>query len=391
MLLRRVAHSFAETALSRYTNGMGKGKNNDCVAISSFVTAEVEAPQELDLPKTWNSEKLNISYVDSVDALAECIKVLRDPQVIRLGLDIETTGGLSPCHGTTRLIQIGVELPEPRQFLIDCWAIDPAPLLPLLEDPRLEIVTCNGKYEQTHLNYRYGVVLTNLYDVCYASRAITAQKNEPNREIQSQAVRQAEAPYRSQLKRLRDQLGQAKAGQETEDLTAEIERAEKSLRRARGRARRSTSSPRKIGNDFRRLMRRYVGRKISKTQQTSAWDSIKLTENQRRYAAMDVAGLLDIRRAIGQDVAERGLQEEVSQANQQVLDRCLAAMSSVDLAATKYTRMARAMTHAADLQQLDSLYSGRGQMTLHHSFRHRLDDLYRRRSSELASQSELGG
>ena len=346
--------------------------------MQSFVTAS--APEQ-DLAPNWNSEELDIIYVDDAEKMAECIKALRHPQVTRIGLDIETTGGLRPWHGTTRLIQVGVELPEPKQFLIDCWALDPAPLMPLMEDPQIEVVTCNGKYEQTHMHYRYGVILTNLYDVCYASRAITTQKNEPAREAQRTAGKDAEAPYRRQLRAINKNL---EAQPElAEELKAQIVKVERNMRSARTRARNQVAKPRKIGNDFRRLMRRYVGRKISKTQQTSAWDSPQLSEAQCRYAAMDVAGLLDIRRAIGKDVQQRGLATEVDNANKEVLDRCLSELSSADVAATEFTRMARAMTHCGSKEQLEKLYRARGTMTLHHSFRRRMDDLYWRRQLEL--------
>lgn len=360
---------------------MGKGKGSGSCNVSSMVIQEIE---EAELPKNWNSEELNISYVSDQESMAECLKALRHPEVKRLGLDIETTGGLKPWHGTTRLIQIGVELPEPRQFLIDCWAIDPAPILPLLEDPQLEVVTCNGKYEQTHLHYRYGVVLTNLYDVCYASRSISAQKNEPAREAQRQASREAEAPYKAEIRSLASRRDKAESEEERDELNQEIARVERNMKRARTKARKEAPKPRKIGNDFRRLMRRYVGKKISKTQQTSEWDAPELSENQRRYAAMDVAGLLDIRRAIGRDVEERGLEAEVEAANRDVLDKSLTELSNADLAAQAYTRMARAMTHCETRDQLDSLYASRGQMTLHHSFRRRMEELYRERLQELS-------
>ena len=342
-----------------------------------------EQLEEVELPLTWNSEELNITYVDTPESMVECLKALRHPDVNRLGLDIETTGGLKPWHGTTRLIQIGVELPEPKQFLIDCWAIDPAPVLPLLEDPQLEVVTCNGKYEQTHLHYRYGVVLTNLYDVCYASRAISAQKNEPAREAQRQVTKEAEAPYRSEIRRLASSRDQTEDEAEREAINQEIARVERNMKRARTKARKTAPKPRKIGNDFRRLMRRYIGKQISKTQQTSEGDADTLSEAQRRYAAMDVAGLLDIRRAIGRDVQERDLEAEVTLANSEVLDKSLQELSSADLAAVEYTRMARAMSNCESREQLDSLYNSRGQMTLHHSFRHRMEELYRRRAAEL--------
>jgi hypothetical protein len=343
---------------------------------------------EDDLPQDWNSAELNISYIDNPASMAECVAALRHPDVSVVALDIETTGGLKPWYGSTRLIQLGVELPEPRQFLIDCWAIDPAPVFPVLEDPQVEILTCNGRYEQSWLHYRYGVVLTNLWDVSYASKVITKAKQDVTRARAKEQIKRAEAPYKERLRMLRkDQRAAVKAENTVEvaRLDAEIKQAETEQAQAALDIKQAVVKPRKISNDFRRLMRRYVGKQISKTQQTSAWDDPELSDGQRRYAAMDVAGLLDIRRGLGRDVTERGLDSLVDEANRQVLELSLKELRNGDTCGHQFGQLARTMLHCRDVETLDRMFAMQGKMTLHYSFRAKVTEIYQQRRAQLTS------
>jgi len=362
---------------------MGKGKGTGSCEMSSYVITDAVGSDSL--PATWNTDKLNIAYVDDPRALKECLQVLGHPDVTRIALDIETTGGLRPQSGTIRLIQVGVELPEPRQFLIDAWAVNPSSLMPLLQDPDIEILTCNGRYEQTWLGYHHGVQLNNLYDVCYTSRVITGLKNEPAKEAQKQALKEAESPFRKTLRQLDKELEEETNSEEAAKIERKIERLNRKRDRARREAKEGTPSPRKIGADFRRLMRRYVGKKISKTEQTSAWHSEQLTASQRRYAAMDVAGLLDIRRAMEKEVQQKGLQAESRQAAQSMIDSCIAEAGEIEVAPTDYVRLGKAMMNCRDRAELDRLYRGSGALTIHHSLRSNLPLLYQRRIDELSS------
>jgi len=336
-----------------------------------------------DLPLLWNSEELNISYVDTPEAMEECLQALKDPQVTRVGLDIETTGGLKPWHGTTRLIQIGVELPEPRQFLIDCWALDPSPVFPVLEDPQVEVVTHNGGYEQNHLYYRYGIVLTNQWDTCYASRLAWKIKGEPSKDAQRQAVSQAESPHRAKLRELNKKLKDAPTLEERNKIQRQIDREKLAMKRSREEARARAPRPRTVKHTFKAVMRRYLNKQISKEQQTSAWDDPVLNDKQRRYAAMDVAGLLDVRRAMGKELDERGLSEEVQVVNRGILDRSLEELAGGDDGRKHYDRLARAIANASTPEQLDELIALQGQVTLHYTFRQKIQELYQRRRGEV--------
>ena len=342
---------------------------------------------ELDLPRNWNSETLNISYVDDAASLADCVAALTDPQVTRVALDIETTGGLKPWYGSVRLIQVGVEMPEPRQFLIDCWAVDPGDIFPVLTDENTEIITCNGLYEQSWLEYRYGVHITNLWDVSYASKAITKVKQDLTRENAKQQRKRAEAPYRQRLNDLRKahrSAAKAEDADALQHLTQQVAQAEADLEAVIAQAKEDAPKPRKISNDFRRLMRRYVGKKISKTQQTSQWGDPVLSDAQRRYAAMDVAGLLDIRRGLGREIHERKLHLQVADRNEEVLDRARRELRSGDDCAYQFAQLARCLLHARTADQLEQMFALQGQMTIHHRFRPKLREIRAQRHADLA-------
>lgn len=359
---------------------MGKGQDG-CSAEQGGMGLALQDRD--DLPLDWNSRELNITYVDSPEALAECVEILSHPDVQRVGLDIETTGGLKPWHGTTRLIQIGVELPEPRQFLIDCWAVDPAAAFPILEDPQVEVVTHNGGYEQNHLYYRYGLVISNQWDTCYASRLAWKIKGEPNKDAQRQAVAKAESPHRSKLRELTKKLKAAETTEEYNRIQRQIDREKLNMKRSRDEARAKTPGARTVKHSFKAVMRRYLDKQISKEQQTSAWDDPVLNDKQRRYAAMDVAGLLDVRRAMGKELHERGLDEEVQVVNRGILDRSLEELAGGDDGKKHFHRLARALANAKSVDQLENLYGMQGQVTLHHTFRQEVDKIYHSRRGEL--------
>jgi len=380
---------------------MGKGDDPNCVLSMPASQAEAQAAaaatamredtfegltsEEADLPNDWNTKQLNVKYVDNEVALQACVRALRHQQVTRVALDIETTG-LKPWYGSIRLIQVGVELPEPKQFLIDCWQVDPGAIMPVLEDPQVEVITCNGRFEQTWLHYRYGVVLTNLFDVSYASKCITKKAADATRGRAAAMVKRVEKSYKEQLKELRKEL---RAATKDENALA-VKRLEKRIAKVEGemeaavaQAKEQAPTPRKVASNFRLLMRRYTGKKISKTNQTSDWGADELDEGQRIYAAMDVAGLLDIRRPMGREIAEKELDDEVTTANNAVFDSSLRELESGHNCAHQFAQLARTMLHCRSVEQLDRMFSSQGQMTIHFSFRDKARELYERRRNEL--------
>jgi hypothetical protein len=237
-------------------------------------------------PKRHNSKQLNYSLVETPEAMDEMLAALSHPGVERIALDIETTGAFVPWDGSIRLIQIGIEEPEPRQFVIDVWKTDPTRLFPHLTNHTQEIVMCGGRYEQLHMLYRYGIEIDNVYDVTYASQAIT---------------------------------------------------------KTRGR---------KVRDNFKALMLRYTGKRISKEEQNSGWNQPELSLNQYRYAAMDVAGLLDIRRQIGLDVAQRGLDSAARSRFYSIISSAQKSVSTNGRSRhDQVIRMTRAIEYAATAEE----------------------------------------
>lgn len=236
-----------------------------------------------------------------------------------------------PWTGSIRLVQIGVEHPEPRQFLIDCWATDPRPILKLLdESPSLKITTCNGWFEQLHLGYHYGVTLDCVFDICYGSRA------ETQRKIKS---KKGEKRYRA-------------------------------------------------GNDFRSIIRRYLGKKISKEQQTSAWDAPQLSRSQMEYAAKDVAGLLDVVPLMLDSLREKGLLETAEHTTEQELQRArnLAEMR-LDEGREEAQRILRAINHAKKPLEVDEFCAAVRQLPISHLHVEEIEKFARRRRKELKGKA----
>jgi ribonuclease D len=124
------------------------------------------------------------------EAPATRIVVLRTPEQVQeavaqladqpvLGFDIETActrlpperreerDAFDPWNGTVRLVQIAAPSPTGDfvSLVVDCWEVDPAPLLRLLGDGR-RVLAHNAKFEQSWITYRWGIELTDLFDTC---------------------------------------------------------------------------------------------------------------------------------------------------------------------------------------------------------------------------------
>ena len=96
-----------------------------------------------------------------------------------LGLDIETActrlppderedrAAFDPWNGTVRLVQLAAPGPEGGAvaIVLDCWEVDPGPLLRLLGDGR-RVIAHNARFEQSWITYRWDVELVGLFDTC---------------------------------------------------------------------------------------------------------------------------------------------------------------------------------------------------------------------------------
>jgi ribonuclease D len=154
-----------------------------------------------------------------------------------------------------RLIQIGVEDPEPRQWVIDCFAIDPTPVLdqawktarrPYVKFDQ-ETVIHYAWFEQEWLGYHYGVHLGKIFDTCAISRKVNS-KLPPE-----------------------EKLANAKL------MTVALS---------------------------------YLGVEMDKGPQSSDWSVEELSEEQILYAALDAAVLLDLVPPMKKRIVDLGLESE---------------------------------------------------------------------------------
>lgn len=315
---------------------MGKGSGNclerGAIALMEAPATSAPIPHR---PKNYNSAKLNFEYITDEAGIQEVKAALAHSDVHAIGLDIETTGSGNPWGGSIRLIQLAVEEPEPRQFVIDTWHCDASPTFSFLQDPQKEIVICNAAFEQKHFLYRYGVELSNIYDVMHAGMAI-------KKSLQPKAVK----------------------GQKTKRV--------------------------QLGANFRLMMRRYPGKKIDKTQQTSGWNQEHLSNAQLRYAALDAAGLLDISRGIKEDVTKRGLETEVARANSEIVSK---SYRTIEVHAgerqDQAERLIRAFNHSEGVEELDRFRSLMSRIPLPHTQLDRVNRAYAERWAKLSVASDL--
>lgn len=260
--------------------------------------------------RDYNTRRENVSYITDEAALEAMVAELHaaDPQVV--ALDIETTGGFKPWMGTIRLIQVGIEEPEPRQFVVDCWRVRPMSLIDFLDDASRELVTCNGIFEQEHLAYHYGLKMRNVFDICYGGKILSKKLYGPKR---------------------------------------------------------------KIDNSYRGLMRRFVLKRIAKTQQTSEWDNPTLTRHQIKYAAQDVSGPLDVRRGMLRELIDHDLVASVREDCDARIGRAWDRVEIYgDQRADQVDRVLRSLDHAKDIAELDRLLEIERQLTLPHEVRVRV-------------------
>ena len=118
-----------------------------------------------------------IHVIRTPQEVLQAVELLQDQPV--LGFDIETActrlpperreerDAFDPWNGTVRLVQIAAPGPDGGAIsvVLDCWDVDPGPLLRLLGDGR-RVLAHNAKFEQSWVKYRWDIELTDLLDTC---------------------------------------------------------------------------------------------------------------------------------------------------------------------------------------------------------------------------------
>jgi ribonuclease D len=198
------------------------------------------------------SRYLDITIVRSEAQVETMLEYLRSVQPRSIQVDCETArpdggGALSPLDGTLRLIQIGYDEPETderRQWLIDCHLADPHALVPLLRTTRVEKVIHFSSFEESWARVQLGTRINNVYDTWAA------------------------------WVRIRKEL-EAMPAEAREQLVPGWQRH---------------------NNKLQTLVDLRLGIQIPKENANSEWGAETLTDEQIRYAALDVACLGELAR-----------------------------------------------------------------------------------------------
>ena len=137
----------------------------------------ISVPADL-LPDTPpQSSMTRVHVIRSADEVQQAVELLRDAAVV--GLDIETActrlppdqrelrDAFEPWNGSVRLVQVATTGSDGiiNALVVDCWSVDPGPLLRLIGDGR-RVLAHNGRFEQSWIKYRWDVEFTDLFDTC---------------------------------------------------------------------------------------------------------------------------------------------------------------------------------------------------------------------------------
>lgn len=94
--------------------------------------------------------------------------------------------GLEPNEAVTRLIQIGIDDPHLGrvQYVVDCFAVDPRPLIEAIREHDPILLVYNAEFERKHLGYRFGIDM-RMIDLYEGTRAIQDALRAQGKEMPS--------------------------------------------------------------------------------------------------------------------------------------------------------------------------------------------------------------
>lgn len=293
----------------------------------------------------FRDEYLAVEYIDTKAGLTRMLRELRElaPASVAVDYEVAMESFRRQLDGAIRTIQIGVDDPDrgiaPRQWIVDCFRVDPAPVAKLLSDRKIEKQIHFADFEQQWTLARFGVGVENVYDTCRAWQVI------------------------------QDHLGKLSP----EELA-------------------ETGVPwqEKHPNKLSELVERYIGLELPKEEQVSDWSRAELRSEQVVYAALDVAILPPLSAYTKQVVSRLGLDDAVS-AKIANADMKLRARIQRFLERQRdhYQRVRRAMERCSSLDELEQIRTTAAQATLKPSSRKQLGELYQERKAQLQAETLL--
>lgn len=274
-------------------------------------------------------EMLNYEMVTTHRELLGMVRRYRNVESIALDIETASNGGFGSWRGAIRLIQIGVDddIHGREQAVVDCFAVDPRPLMKLLTDEREKVIHSSA-FEKEWFAYHHDVWLPNVYDTCTAWQAIHSER------------RKRDESYGRQLANLKV-------------VTEQV-----------------------------------FGVDISKDDQASDWGATHLSASQLDYAAMDVALLGPLAERTKEAAAQLQLEDKVDKSAAAVdgrIEKVLAKRLAIDGRQDENHTLMRAMEHVRSRAELDRIWKAGRQVALHHQSRVSARQFYEAKLAELAA------
>lgn len=145
----------------------------ECVCIHR---AEYKETKEY---KKFVRENLKFDYIEDEVYLAQAIKKLKaSKKPIAIDFECAIESYSDKTRGALRLVQLGIETPrgerKGRQWIVDCFRVDPTPLIELFESEEIEKYIHFLFFEEDWATSRFGHSINHIYDTCIAWRGIQA-------------------------------------------------------------------------------------------------------------------------------------------------------------------------------------------------------------------------
>ena len=122
-------------------------------------------------------DNLKIDYIDDDVHLRRAIaQIMRSKKPVSIDFETAIESYSDKTRGALRLVQLGISTPrgekKGRQWVIDCFRVDPTPVIEVFESEEMEKYIHYLFFEEDWATSRFGHSINRIYDTCIAWRAI---------------------------------------------------------------------------------------------------------------------------------------------------------------------------------------------------------------------------
>jgi len=261
---------------------------------------------------------VHVRYLTTAREVEDMLQEIAAIAPKQIAVDFETSsknGRWGVRSGALSLVQLGIEAPEPRQYLIDCQETDARPIVPLLEDTSIEkliqFVDFELEWSKLHLGAKS---ISPVYDTCIAWQVI----QKALREMNPQAAQTLLPGWE------------------------------------------------KHNNKLNTLVEHYVGFSIPKESQSSDWSTRPLSAEQIIYAAVDVAALFPLVRRTREVATSIDANAAIERRIRWVKRKIHERVGSQEAFASRddFARVQAVLKRALDADELERAFRATRQVTL---------------------------